>query len=1476
MGKYIYFRIILLYLTININQISNFEIHQIPDSSQLLEIIQDTSKNIYYFTLTSIGKIFTDGTNTIISNTVNLKISSKVTFVNNEKTKFAISCTQNNAIEIYNSDGSLIDSVSYETLNLFETNYKCSIDYDYTNNKIYYGHSYYDSNTNEILYNVIVFILDSNSQIVSYKITDFRKEILISSEDELFGQCINCASLTQPMCFLRQDSNLCYASFDDDDTFLPLKLVRTRQDHIKMDFINYENYEMTIYEYENDQINVKNYFGPKNFNGSREINSYTDIDRDIFQGTQILENENSYSIFYAYKSGKYLVLDYSTYTNKIYKTLNNVFLVENKIGYSQVFVSSISSNIFFIITRGNETEPNTLEYFFFSFNELECNSYIAKAYSNQLIKIDISNIISSYDASNDICYIYPDTTDARINNNNEIELLSNSLDYGSFSFQIRIKTIQSDHFKFFISKECLVQIQVCNDRCSKCERNDFSLTGNPSNCSSKMCLDDYYYKLDDTTNCLDRTNTCYNLCNTCSEEGDENENKCESCKVNLILHKTNCIYCDTSKLYWYYDTTISKTECQYTNTNKCPENFNYLIVDTNECVNSCYGDYSYLYKDNCLNQCPENTAPDSNNECQCSYNYYKDLDNNNEIICLNSNACTNINYPYFINGISECYKECPSNYYKMSDNSDYLCYSQCPNNYYKMSDNSDYLCYSECPSNYDYKLNNTITYECYNTCPSNYFLVKNSKLCVKSCENSFTLNETSNLCECNEELTKVSDYELTCKILFNTNEYLQSIITNSSSPTELVNNVAENIEILKETQTVINTLNISIQVINSSTTDVDLNSNNNLSSIYLGECETILKDYYNLDKSLPLIILLVDSSSNSNSLINSLTYKVFDQDGNELNLDLCSDTTISIYYAITNEDGNVNIALVEYLSGEGIDFLNISSDFYHQRCFGFNYNGNDITTNDRQKDIYSSVSVCESECNYLSYDEQNKRVKCVCSVVNENYTENISTEKEEAKNFFDSLNDQIDYKLFVCYKVFKYFFWGFKKNFGFWFWFISFVFFIIEEILFWCTSIDKLYSKILKSFEKPIIKKHVRFIGPGLNPPKKNYEKQYINDLKKEYSNNNKFIDFLSKFNPFNDEKNIKTLKMKKTNNNMILTPKRKNTGIDYKHKDSITIYKKPTNISTHHRTATNSLLLNKKSDKNKIKVFDEKLPNSIYKSSLRKLAGDIDIINTDDILVKNINNDNIDITDDNYKKKHHELMIKKYGAYLSEKEENNYYEMAFHEALSYDHRAFLKMYLSFLFLKIELLSTIFFPEPFSVYTITLPFYVLMLLIDFTLNALVYTDDIVSQKYSNNGKLAFITSTLLGGICNIITYFIMKLLYKLINYSIAFETMQKEIKIDDVYFGFSKVILDIVRKRLIIYFVIEIIISLCCGYYLYIFCSVYEQSQMSLFINYLYGIGISLILSIGITLIVTIIRLISIKIKSRNLYYTSRYLSNLI
>ena len=138
------------------------------------------------------------------------------------------------------------------------------------------------------------------------------------------------------------------------------------------------------------------------------------------------------------------------------------------------------------------------------------------------------------------------------------------------------------------------------------------------------------------------------------------------------------------------------------------------------------------------------------------------------------------------------------------------------------------------------------------------------------------------------------------------------------------------------------------------------------------------------------------------------------------------------------------------------------------------------------------------------------------------------------------------------------------------------------------------------------------------------------------------------------------------------------------------------------------------------------------------------------------------------------------------------------------------------------------------------------------------------------------TELILSLISNIVTSLIMKFLKKLIEFSYAFETLKHETKEEKHYHNLSSILLRIVHKKLIINFILDIIICILCGYYLYIFCEVYNKSQVSLIINFLIGMGISICIVIGITIIVCVLRLIGIKMKNKNLYYSSRYIGRLI
>ena len=74
------------------------------------------------------------------------------------------------------------------------------------------------------------------------------------------------------------------------------------------------------------------------------------------------------------------------------------------------------------------------------------------------------------------------------------------------------------------------------------------------------------------------------------------------------------------------------------------------------------------------------------------------------------------------------------------------------------------------------------------------------------------------------------------------------------------------------------------------------------------------------------------------------------------------------------------------------------------------------------------------------------------------------------------------------------------------------------------------------------------------------------------------------------------------------------------------------------------------------------------------------------------------------------------------------------------------------------------------------------------------------------------------------------------------------------------------------FFILQTIINGFIWYYLVIFCTVYQEIQVTIIVNYLIGLCESMILSLDLSLIVSLIRYLSIKYKWRDMYYTSKHL----
>ena len=221
-----------------------------------------------------------------------------------------------------------------------------------------------------------------------------------------------------------------------------------------------------------------------------------------------------------------------------------------------------------------------------------------------------------------------------------------------------------------------------------------------------------------------------------------------------------------------------------------------------------------------------------------------------------------------------------------------------------------------------------------------------------------------------------------------------------------------------------------------------------------------------------------------------------------------------------------------------------------------------------------------------------------------------------------------------------------------------------------------------------------------------------------------------------------------------------------------------------------------------------------------------------------------------------------------------NYNELTYDEALDKDKRNIVNIFITLFKIKLEIIQIFFYPREFSHKSLTFSLYLFDLLLDLTINSLLFSDDIISQKYYNNGELRLFTTNLLSISSNIICNFILFLTGKLINYYDILDIIRREIKTKKKFYSIFIRILFLIELLIVFFYFVLFLIGLFCIYYLFIFCSIYKKIQKNLFINYIIGSLWSLAFTVGICLIVTIIRKISIQKKIKRLYIISKFIND--
>ena len=190
-------------------------------------------------------------------------------------------------------------------------------------------------------------------------------------------------------------------------------------------------------------------------------------------------------------------------------------------------------------------------------------------------------------------------------------------------------------------------------------------------------------------------------------------------------------------------------------------------------------------------------------------------------------------------------------------------------------------------------------------------------------------------------------------------------------------------------------------------------------------------------------------------------------------------------------------------------------------------------------------------------------------------------------------------------------------------------------------------------------------------------------------------------------------------------------------------------------------------------------------------------------------------------------------------------------------------------FKKIELLNLICKNDIFK--DIKVCQYILSLIIDFFFNTLLYSDEVISHKYHNNGKLDFVVTLLITLSSNIITSIIIYCLQFSEKLERRFEEIL-EIKKENLYLYAFRTFLKYIKLRMTIFIISQLSIILMCFYFINIFFIVYNKSQKSLLFNYFVSLLEGFIKSIIIIILIVIIRKIGIDFRNKYIYNASIYI----
>ena len=202
---------------------------------------------------------------------------------------------------------------------------------------------------------------------------------------------------------------------------------------------------------------------------------------------------------------------------------------------------------------------------------------------------------------------------------------------------------------------------------------------------------------------------------------------------------------------------------------------------------------------------------------------------------------------------------------------------------------------------------------------------------------------------------------------------------------------------------------------------------------------------------------------------------------------------------------------------------------------------------------------------------------------------------------------------------------------------------------------------------------------------------------------------------------------------------------------------------------------------------------------------------------------------------------------------------LPYDEALKIDARTYIQYYISLIKYKQKIIFTFFNTEDYNTKDNKISLFFFSFSLYYITNELLFNDSIMHRIYED-GKLhlvyqipMIVYSTIISSVINII-----------INYLSLTERSIIELKNSKQDKETQKLMINSIRNKVFIYYLLAFFVLLIFWYYISCFCMVYRNTQILLAINTIISFSIDLLYPFGLCILPGLFRLPALKFKSKN------------